>query len=89
MLDIALTYFSVASALTLVLYALDKLFAKIGARRIPERTLLFASAVGGAIGASLGMLLFRHKIKKPRFLVSNLLGLVLHTVIITIIANLG
>ena len=89
MFDIALTYLSVASALTFILYGLDKLFAKIGARRIPERTLLFASAVGGAIGASLGMLLFKHKIRKPRFLATNLFGLVLHTVIIAIIANLS
>lgn len=49
------------------LYGLDKLLAKLRARRIPERVLLLAAAAGGAPGALLGMLVFRHKIRKARF----------------------
>ena len=49
------------------LYGLDKLLAKLHARRIPERVLLLAAAAGGAPGALLGMLVFHHKIRKARF----------------------
>lgn len=47
---------------------LDKLFAARGARRIPEATLLTVSAFGMAPGLWLGMVFFRHKIRKPDFL---------------------
>ena len=53
-----LTYY--LAAINVVLYALmglDKLFAKLQKRRIPEKT-LFAFAV---LGGALGMYGFRHK----------------------------
>ena len=48
-------------------YGMDKAFAKSGARRIPERMLLLLAFVGGAFGAGAGMLVFRHKTRKPKF----------------------
>ena len=54
-----LTYY--LAAINVVLYALmglDKLFAKLQKRRIPEKTLF---AFGGALGGTLGMYGFRHK----------------------------
>ena len=86
MLDIALTYVAVASAITMALYGLDKLFARMGARRIPERTLLFASFIGGALGGLVGMILFRHKTRKPRFFTVNILSLLLHAAVICMLA---
>jgi uncharacterized membrane protein YsdA (DUF1294 family) len=41
--------------------------AKVHQRRIPERTQLGIGLLGGAWGALLGMILFRHKIRKPIF----------------------
>jgi len=55
------------SALAFVLMGVDKLTAKLGARRIRERTLLLVAACFGGIGAFLGMQVFRHKTKKPPF----------------------
>ncbi|MDF2630648.1 MAG: putative rane protein [Symbiobacteriaceae bacterium] len=48
-------------------YALDKVRAKKGWRRTPERTLLWIAALGGGAGACLGIYWVRHKTKKPRF----------------------
>lgn len=45
----------------------DKLKAKQGAWRIPERTLIGAAVLGGSIGAWMGMYLFRHKTKHIKF----------------------
>ena len=45
----------------------DKLAAKRGARRIPERRLLALCVLGGSPAFLLGMLLFHHKTRKPKF----------------------
>lgn len=55
------------TAITFLLYGLDKLLAKLHARRIPERVLILAAVLGGSIGALLGMFVFRHKVRKPKF----------------------
>ena len=55
------------SILTLLLFGWDKLMAKTGHSRIPEMGLLAATFFGGGAGALLGMLLFRHKIRKAPF----------------------
>ncbi len=50
------------------LYGADKKRARDHAFRIPERVLLITAFFGGAAGALLGMLAFRHKTRKARFL---------------------
>lgn len=62
-----LVWFGVVSAFTLLLFGWDKAMAKLGRRRIPERSLLLSCLAGGAAGGLLGMALFRHKIRKPKF----------------------
>ena len=61
-----------------ILYGVDKWKAKKGAWRIPEATLLLMAALGGSLGALLGMELFRHKTKHWKFKVLVPLFLVLH-----------
>lgn len=65
------------SALTLFLYGWDKLCAKWNKRRIRESVLLTLPLLGGAVGALLGMLLFRHKTRHSYFWAVAFLGLVL------------
>ena len=48
---------------------LDKRYAVRQKWRIKESTLFAISILFGALGAVLGMLLFRHKTKKPGFVV--------------------
>lgn len=45
----------------------DKLCAKLGLWRVPERVLMGFAAVFGSVGMLLGMLVFRHKVRKPKF----------------------
>ena len=54
------------------LYGYDKLQAirdKKDIQRISEQTLLNIALMGGTIGATLSMILFRHKIKKLSFMI--------------------
>ena len=67
---LALVWLGVLSALTLLLFGWDKGMAKLGWRRIPEASLLFACLAGGAVGGLAGMYLFRHKIRKPTFYIT-------------------
>ena len=60
------------------LYGLDKLKAKKGLWRIRESTLLLIAALGGSLGALLGMEVFRHKTKHWSFKLLVPLFLVLH-----------
>jgi len=52
-----------------LVYAWDKLRARRGAWRVPERTLLGLAALGGGAGAFCGVYLIRHKVRKARFAV--------------------
>lgn len=65
------------SALTFVLFALDKWFAKRRKRRIRERTLLLCLLLFGAPGGLLSMALFRHKTKHSSFWLTGTAGLLL------------
>lgn len=49
------------------LYGSDKRKAKTNKYRISEKTLLLSSFLWGAIGAFLGMYVFRHKTKHVKF----------------------
>ena len=65
----------VMSALTFLVYGLDKHAAKTNAWRTPERRLLLFGFAGGAFGGLLGMCVFRHKTRKFYFWLVNLLGI--------------
>jgi len=74
-MKIALLIFAVLSLLAFVLYGADKRKAKRNEWRIPEKTLLLTSFLGGALGGLAAMQLFRHKTKHWYFYAVNLLGL--------------
>lgn len=52
---------------TFILMLLDKFFASLHTRRIPERVLYVATFFGGSVGMLVGMYLFHHKSRKTSF----------------------
>lgn len=60
-------YLIIISISSLLLMGIDKILAIKKKRRISEHTLITISFFGGSIGTLLGMLIFRHKIRKPKF----------------------
>ena len=55
------------NAAAFILMLVDKRKARKNRWRIPERTLILSAALGGSIGALLGMYTFRHKTKHLKF----------------------
>ncbi len=75
-------YLIIINIIEFIIMGLDKLLAIKHKYRIPEFTLLFLSAIGGSIGAIIGMFFFRHKTKKLKFRILFPLFLILHIIII-------
>lgn len=71
-------YLTIINALGFILMLVDKQKARRCAWRIPERTLMTVAAIGGSLGSYLGMQLFRHKTKHPKFYILIPLFLAIH-----------
>ncbi|MBU5480415.1 DUF1294 domain-containing protein [Blautia sp. MSJ-19] len=67
MLSYLYFYLAGINIVTFLLYGSDKNRARRHAWRIPERTLLELAVIGGGFGALLGMIVFHHKTRKPKF----------------------
>ena len=63
----SLYYLSAINVVTFVLFGLDKYNARKGNRRIREVTLMAMAALGGGVGAWMGMRLWHHKTKHRKF----------------------
>ena len=74
---IILVVLAVLNLFSFFLMRHDKQCAKKHERRVPEKTLFLAAALFGALGGTLGMLVFRHKTKHWYFRVLFPLMLVL------------
>ena len=67
MYNIAIAYFLLVNIVTFMAFGVDKFKSKKGRSRIPEFTLLLLAAIGGSVGALLGMKVFRHKTLHIKF----------------------
>ena len=85
--EIVIWYLGAINVIAIAVYGWDKLCAMKHWWRVPEITLLGIAAIGGSIGALMGMRLFHHKTLHLKFkygvpviLVLQVVGLVwLHT----------
>lgn len=66
-LKIVIFYLLAANLLTFTTYGIDKYKARHARWRVREASLLLLAALGGSIGALLGMHLFRHKTQHKKF----------------------
>ncbi|PGU32459.1 hypothetical protein COD66_20335 [Bacillus cereus] len=60
-------YFIIINVIAFSMMGLDKRKAKKKQWRTPENTLFLSAAVGGAVGAWIGMYTFHHKTHKGKF----------------------
>ena len=70
--------YALGSLVTFVAFGIDKRRATRNERRIPERTLHGLELGFGWPGALAGMLVFRHKTRKARYLVVTALVVLVH-----------
>ncbi len=71
MQKLLLLYFLLINIAAFVLFTFDKYKSRVNASRTPEKRLHTLSLLGGVVGASLSMILFRHKIKKSSFILKH------------------
>lgn len=62
-----LAYLLIVNAIAFLLMLIDKQKAKKKKWRIPEATLMGFAAIGGSVGALMGMYTFRHKTLHKKF----------------------
>lgn len=71
--------------ITFFSFGIDKLAASLGHRRTPEKTLWILTALGGSIGALLGMEFFKHKRRKASFYSVIMLCFLFHICIVLLL----
>jgi uncharacterized membrane protein YsdA (DUF1294 family) len=73
-------YLAIINVFAYTLMSYDKSLARRGGRRIRERTLLLAAAVGGSLGALIAMRSHRHKTQHAAFSFGIPVLLIVHAV---------
>lgn len=62
--DFGVYYILMVNIIAFITYGADKYKAVKGSSRIPNATLLGLAIIGGSVGALVGMITFRHKIRQ-------------------------
>ena len=88
-MKILFAYLLIINALSFLFMLSDKVRALKKAWRIPEARLLLTAILGGSLGMLVGMLLCRHKIRKPKFTVTVPLLLITHGLLVCYIISIG
>ncbi len=76
-----LIYFIIISVVAIVATAYDKSAAWKRAWRVPERTLLWIGALGGALFMFIVMKLIRHKTRHGKYMIPLPIFILLHAII--------
>ena len=69
MFEKIIMYLIIINVIGFLVMWIDKLKAKKGSWRIPEKTLFLITALGGGNGSIIGMYSFRHKTQKMAFVI--------------------
>ncbi|MCM3625841.1 DUF1294 domain-containing protein [Paenibacillus glycanilyticus] len=81
-MQLLIIYLLVINILAFSLMGMDKSYARHKKRRVPEKRLFGVSALGGALGAWIGMQVWRHKTKHTSFRIGIPLLFVFNMVVI-------
>lgn len=82
-----LSYLAAINLIGLAIMGIDKLKAKKRAWRIPESTLFVIAFIGGSLGTTLGMFLFRHKTRHWYFRYGMPAIFIIQVVLIIVLLN--
>lgn len=85
---ILMIYLGIINVIAFLAFAIDKLHAIKGKRRIRIITLLGLAFVGGSLGALLGMYTLRHKTKVDYFTVGVPLIMIMQAVVMFFVMNI-
>ena len=85
---ILMIYLGIINVITFLAFAIDKINAVKGKRRIKILTLLGLAFVGGSLGALLGMYTLRHKTKVDYFTVGVPLIMIMQAVVVFFVMNI-
>jgi len=85
---ILMIYLGIINVITFLAFAIDKLHAIKGKRRIRIITLLGLAFVGGSAGALLGMYTLRHKTKVDYFTVGVPLIMIMQALVVLFVMNI-
>lgn len=85
----AVIVFIIWNIIVMLVYGIDKLKAKKGAWRIPEKTLIGLAFLMGATGALFGMKFFRHKTKHKLFTIGVPVCFVLNVLMVVLVIYLS
>lgn len=85
---VLLCYLTFISIFGFILMGVDKQKARKHSYRISERSLFTVALVGGSFGMVLGMQVFHHKTKHPKFVFGMPAILILHILIFYLIIYL-
>ena len=77
-----INYLIIINVMGLIICYIDKRKAIKNKYRIPENILMVISLIGGCLGFFLGMILFRHKIRKSKFYISIPLIIIMWIIIL-------
>jgi len=88
LITIAAVWHIAACAASLALYAIDKRRARVGARRVRERTLHTADLLGGWPGGLIARRALRHKTRARRFVRVFWVTVLTHLALVALIARL-
>jgi len=83
-LPVIVAYIVGLGLITFLIYGYDKLQARRGGRRVPERTLLLLALAGGALGGWAGMLIWRHKTRHASFWIAQIAGTIVIAAALTL-----
>lgn len=86
-MKLLLPYLFIINALSFLLMHMDKEKAKADRWRIPEATLLGVAFMGGSLGAYLGMRVFHHKTRHPKFSIGLPVILALQILVYVLFTN--